>query len=205
MLNTAYKKEVIPQNQKGNYLILPKRVMPAFKDYLEAERPDHLADHFFDDSPVVVQKRQENWKEKYIRQTYVVKKGENLKKIAKDLKCTVHQIIAWNGLRSTELKEGQKLLIYQPKEFKRFKPLEKMEALPIAPPIAIAGRQLQPARETPDPAFQELVYIVQNKGTLERIYRQIPGATLPALIMLNRIPPNHKLKPGNMLKIPRNW
>ena len=205
MLNPAYKKEVIPQNQKGNYLILPKRVMPAFKDYLEAERPDHLADHFFDDSPVVVQKPQENWKEKYIRQTYVVKKGENLKKIAKDLKCTVHQIIAWNGLQSTELKEGQKLLIYQPKEFKRFKPLEKMEALPIAPPIAIAGRQLQPARETPDPAFQELVYIVQNKGTLERIYRQIPGATLPALIMLNRIPPNHKLKPGNMLKIPRNW
>ncbi|MCB0558232.1 MAG: transglycosylase SLT domain-containing protein [Lewinellaceae bacterium] len=204
MLNPAYKKGIIPDNIKGNYLILPKRVMPAFKDYLEALRPDQLSDHFFDDSPVLLQKQQENWKEKYIRQTYVVKKGESLKKIAKNLKCTVHQIIAWNGLPSTDLKEGQKLLIYQPKEFKRFKPLEKMEELPLAPGIALKGRQIQPSRQYPsDAAFNQLIYIVQNKGTLERIYRQIPGASLPGLIGLNGIPPNHKLKPGDVLKVQR--
>lgn len=205
MLNPAYKKGVIPENPQGNFLILPKRVMPAFKDYLEAQRPDHLADHFFDDSPVIVNKQQENWREKYVRQTYVVKKGESLKKIARNLKCTVHQIIAWNGLQSTELKEGQKLVIYQPKEFRRFKPLEKMEALPLAPPITLDGRQLQPAKEYgQDPAFRQLVYIVKDKGTLERLCPQIPGASLPALIGANKIPPNHKLKPGDMLKVPRN-
>lgn len=203
-LNPAYKRGVIPENQQGNFLILPKRVMPAFKDYLAAERPDHLADHYFDGSPVVVQKHLESWKEKYIRQTYVVKKGETLKKIAKNLKCTVHQIIAWNGLQSTDLKEGQKLTIYQPKEFKRFKPLEKMEGLPVAPSIALQGRQLQPTGNYPDAAFRQLVYIVGDRGTLEKIYRKIPGATLPALILLNGIPPNHKLRPGDRLLVPRS-
>ena len=204
MLNPAYKKGIIPDNQTGNYLILPKRVMPAFKDYLEAQRPDQLADHFFDDSPVLVLKQKENWKEKYIRQTYVVKKGESLKKIAKNLKCTVHQIIAWNRVPSTELKEGQKLLIYQPKEFKRFKPLEKMEELPLAPGIRLEERQIHPSRkDAREDAFNQLVYIVQDKGTLERIYRKIPGASLPVLIGLNGIPPNHKLKPGDRLKVQR--
>ncbi|MCB0550941.1 MAG: transglycosylase SLT domain-containing protein [Phaeodactylibacter sp.] len=205
VLNPSFKRSIIPENPDGNYLTLPKRVMPAFKDYIEALRPDHSADHFFDDSPVTVQRQQENWKEKYVRQTYVVKKGETLKKIAKTLKCSVHQIIAWNGLQSSELKEGQKLVIYQPKEFKRFKPLEKMEELPLAATLSLEGKQLQPLEASkPDPAFRQLVYIVQNKGTLERICRQIPGASLPTLIGANQMPPNQKLKPGDLLRVPRN-
>lgn len=203
-LNPAYQQRIIPENPKGNYLILPKRVMPAFKDYLEAQRPDHLADHFFDDSPVVVSQKQENWREKYVRQTYVVKKGESLRKIARNLKCSVHQIIAWNNLQSTELKEGQKLAIYQPKEFRRFKPLEKMEIQLLSPPPPLEGRQLHPLKAyEANPAFGQLIYIVQDKGTLEQIYHRIPGASLPALIGLNRIPPNHKLRPGDMLRYPR--
>lgn len=205
-LNPAYKRSIIPSNTEGNFLILPKRVMPAFKDYLDAQRPDNLSDHFFDNSPVVVQKQQDNWKEKYIRQIYTVKKGENLQKIAKNLKCSIHQILAWNGLQSTDLKEGQKLVIYQPREFKRFKPLEKMEALPAAPSLSLEGLQIQRSRkDAPDAALQQLVYIVRDKGPLERIYRQIPGASLPMLIQLNGMPPNQKLKPGDFLKIPRDW
>ena len=206
VLNPAYKQGIIPTNQEGNYLILPKRVMPALKDYLEAQRPDHLADHYFDNTPVVVQKSKDNWKEKYIRQTYIVKEGETLKKIAGSLKCTVHQIIAWNALQSTELKKGQKLMIYQPKEFRRFKPMEKMAPFAPAPLANLTGLRIEPLEAgSPDPAFQQLVYIVREKGTLEKLYRQIPGATLPRLITLNRIPPNEKLRPGDLLKIPREW
>lgn len=205
-LNPAYKQGVIPENPDGNYLILPKRVMQAFRDYLEAQRPDHLGDHFFDNSPVAVNKDQDNWREKYVRHTYTVKKGDTLEKIAKNQKCTVHQIIAWNGLPSEQLKEGQRLAIYQPREIKRFKPMEKMAELTPAPTLSVEGIQIKPLQEPqPEMDGQQLVYIVRSKGTLEKAYRQIPGASLPALIHINDMPAHQKLRPGDLLRMPKKW
>ncbi len=203
MLNPAYRREIIPANPEGNYLILPKRVMPAFKDYLEAQRPDHLADEFFDDSPVSAAMDLDNNSENYVKRVYTAKEGETLKQIARSLNCSIHQIIAWNGLQSTELKEGQLLTIYQPKKIVRFRPLEKMRELP---PIFTKAPKPGIERITDGRRSLEastLLYVVPEKKTLEDIARDLPGMPLPALIDLNRIPPNRKLHTGHFLKVPR--
>ncbi|MFT5433672.1 MAG: LysM repeat protein [Myxococcota bacterium] len=44
--------------------------------------------------------------------TYVVKRGDNLSKIAKRLDVSVKQIKRWNRLRSNRIRKGQKLTIY---------------------------------------------------------------------------------------------
>jgi LysM repeat protein len=49
---------------------------------------------------------------KEIRKTHTVKQGEHLNTIANRYKCTVSDIMAWNGLKTYKLKTGQKLAIY---------------------------------------------------------------------------------------------
>ncbi len=203
-LNPAYKRGIIPENPAGNYLILPRRVMQAFRDYMETHRPDNPGDEFFNNDPVLVDKLKTGGRDPYIRTTYTVKKGESLQQIASALNCSEHQIVAWNHLPSGEVREGQKLIIFRPREIARFKPLEKMAELPALQPASM----LELSRVAPQTAqnhqFGHLLYIVRKKETLEDISRKSPGQSLPGLIHLNRIPPNEKLKPGRPLKITKN-
>lgn len=203
-LNPAYKRGIIPESPDGHYLILPRRVMQAFRDYLDTNRPDYPGDDFFNDSPVTIEQSKAGNNEKYVRTTYTVKKGESLQQIAEALNCSAHQIIAWNHLEANEAREGQKLIIFRPREIVRFNPLEKMTELPPLP----SSTPLEPASveqtSTGDHDFEHLLYVVQRKETLEDISRAIPGLSLPDLIDLNRIPPNEKLKPGHCIKVPKN-
>lgn len=203
-LNPAYKRGIIPESPEGHYLMLPRRVMQAFRDYLETHRPDEQDDDFFNDSPVVIDQQKASHKDQYIRTTYTVKKGENLQQIATALNCSAHQIIAWNHLPSEEVKEGQKLLIFRPREIARFKPLEKMAELPTLQAAAALGQARLSPQSEQGHHFSHLLYIVDRKETLEDISRNVPGLNLPVLIDLNRIPPNQKLRPGDCLKVPKN-
>ena len=205
-LNPAYLREIIPANTAGNYLILPRRVMQAFKDYLETQRPDNLDENYFDDAPLSVANLRLTDSEKYIRVTHKVKKGETLSQIAKSFHCSSHQIMAWNKLSSPELKEGQQLTLYRPREIMRFNPLKKMEelaALPSSMPALPEARLESAEKDTQVLKFSHMMYIVPKKSTLEDVARRLPGVSLPTLIDLNRIAPNEKLKPGHCLKVPK--
>ncbi len=200
-LNPAYKRDFIPADERGHYLILPKRVMPAVEDYIEAKRPDHLADQFFDDNPVkaLPQATEQN----YNRTSYFVKEGETLPQIARELKCTVHQLQAWNQLQSDSLWAGQELIIYYPKKLRRFQPMEPMELLRPLPALPLNKQRFPLRTQIGIPPSKQLVqyYLVQEKQRLREFSLNRPHFYLPKLLELNQMSADHKLRPGDMLRV----
>ena len=44
---------------------------------------------------------------------HIVKRGDYLGRIARTYKCKVSDIMMWNDLKSTKIREGQRLYIYK--------------------------------------------------------------------------------------------
>lgn len=211
-LNPAYRKGFIPSSVKGNYLTLPKRVMPAFKDFLEAKRPDNLY-HAIEASPVLVERPLLNSDAHYFKAIYVVQKDQTIYNVAKMLKCSVHQLIAWNNLKNSQLKQGQELIIYLPKEIKRlrsYKELIKVNAFDPIPSLKFIQeipRESIYKQEKIDFAqlFKEryLYYEARKKEKLSKIAKRLSGVSLEDLIKLNDLPGDYIVKPGSRIKIKR--
>jgi len=203
LLNPSYKRKIIPENKDGNYVILPSRVMQAFKDYLQAQRPDQMDASFFDDTPVMVEQDKSTPEaEHYLKATYRVGKEETLPGVARFLKCTVHQLIAWNKLKSDSLAENQVLVFYQPKEMKRFPLLEEM-AIPasIAPaPKLQRLESIYPVKEEPHRDY--VIYIATQKELVSELAERLPGVSFPLLLDYNRMPEDQKVEEGQMLRVP---
>jgi membrane-bound lytic murein transglycosylase D len=110
---------------------------------------------------------------------HVVRKGETLKTIAKSYDVSTKQLIAYNHLKSTKLKNGQVLLI-QANESKQVAKTERVKTR-----IAVAK---------PD----KIHYVVRRGDTLAEIARKFDVATNDLQRWNNlrstRITPGHKLK-----------
>jgi membrane-bound lytic murein transglycosylase D len=124
-LNPAYLQGFIPARQKGYYLTLPKRVMPAFKDYIDQKRPDFEARLRVQSTPVYISKPEAEDHKLYEKSFYTVLEGESLESIAEKIGCTVHQLKAWNHLHTSEIKPGRQLSLYSPKKIKRLECIRK--------------------------------------------------------------------------------
>jgi membrane-bound lytic murein transglycosylase D len=124
-LNPAYLQGFIPARQKGYYLTLPKRVMPAFKDYIDQKRPDFEARLRVQSTPVYISKPEAEDHKLYEKSFYTVLEGESLESIAEKIGCTVHQLKAWNHLYTSEIKPGLQLSLYSPKKIKRLECIRK--------------------------------------------------------------------------------
>lgn len=226
-LNPAYKRDLLPNNPGGNYLILPKRVMPAVKDYLAAKRPDYLADAFYRNQPV---KAGPAVPDHYVATVYKVREGETLSTLAKRLNCSVHQLVAWNGLRSDTLAIGQALQVYRPKSFRRFSPMPAMPALALLLPAPSAELEVgsiaehSQARYLPDyyyctvdkqpllpslkPAHlmdafraREWPAALKKRQRLSDFAEQFPNLSAQDLSALNGLDIDAKLEPGQLIKI----
>jgi len=202
MLNPAYKRDLIPADERGHYLILPKRVMPAVEDYLEAQRMDHFSADIFDDEPVEVLKAAP--KEKYERTLYYAKEGETMAEVAQKLKCSVHQLKAWNPAQPDSLSNGQALVVYSPKELRRFQPFKPVSPLKRLPTLQLGGIQtvhsLQTSESTTLGRRLYVFYTVQKRQSLREFALQRSYLFLPDLLNLNPLDPDDKLKPGDAVK-----
>ncbi len=198
-LNPAYKRDLIPADTRGNYLILPKRVMPAIRDYLEAKRPDHLADHFFRDEMVEALPA---GNENYSHSLYFVQEGEQLADIAGRLKCSVHQLQAWNPGRTDSIYAGLELTVYFPKQLRRFQPMKPMKNLSTLPalPLPEATSPLHPL-ESRWPRRIVAYHAINEKQRLQEFSIRRPQYFLPDLLELNELEPEDKLRPGDMIKV----
>ena len=207
LLNPAYLKGIIPENQNGNYVILPSRVMQAFRDYLEAQRPDQLDEKYFDDTPVVV-KDESKGKAKYQKALYIVGDGESLEDVSRRLSCSVHQLIAWNALKTDSISVSQELIYYRAKELVRFNPLKPMEI-----PAAIERLPLQKnglesltastVADKPKRLQDYIIYIAYTREKLSELAARLPGISLPMLMDYNQLPSDYKLRIGDHIMIPR--
>lgn len=176
-LNPSYKLDIIPYIEGKNYTLrLPKSALGTFvnnEDQIYAFAKDEF-----------------NKREKPLPQllnsndqvTYRVKSGDYLGKISEIYGVRVNDIKKWNGLRSNNLKIGQRLVIYPKK------------------PFASALVQTSKTASTKSLSGDIITYVVQNGDSLWSISQKFKGISIQNIKDWNGISGN-KLKPGMKLKI----
>lgn len=107
-LNPQYRHDIIPGNSKEYILRLPYTYTNAFIEH-EDSVYTHKYDEFF--NPTTIKKIQDGGDGERI--VYIVKNGDYLGRIASRNRCTVAQIKRWNGLKSNNIRVGQRLVIYK--------------------------------------------------------------------------------------------
>lgn len=178
LLNPSYKLEAIPYiDGQTNALRLPWDVMGKFVANEEAIYAQVEKELKSKESPLpqLAQQAEEN------RIRYKVRSGDFLGKIAERYGVGVSQIKRWNGLRSNNLRIGQRLTIYPKKNA-----------------TAAVQPKSTPARTAV--ANNSKVHEVQSGDSLWTISRKYPGISIDNLREWNGISGNN-LKPGTKLKL----
>ena len=176
-LNPSYKLDIIPVLDTKTYALrLPLTKIGEFvqnetqiyataKAEFEArEKP--LPQFFEIDSKII----------------YIVKSGDYLGKIARKFRVRVSQIKKWNGLRTNDLKIGQRLTIYS------------------LNPTAYSFNNSRPAPKNTQKNSSKSTYLVKPGDSLWSISNKLTGVSVQNLKEWNDIWDNH-LKPGMTLII----
>lgn len=179
ILNPAYKLNVIPFVKDKNYTLrLPLDAMGKFVNNEEAiyAHVEHQIKSKEKPLPQIVQSENE------IR--YKVKSGDFLGKIAERYGVGVSQIKNWNGLKSNNLRIGQRLTIYPRKNHE------------VAQSSGNTTKNTANTVSSTDPK----VHTVQSGDSLWTISKKYPGITIDNLRDWNGISGND-IKPGTKLKL----
>lgn len=180
MLNPAYKLNIIPKIKGKTYALrLPVTKIGKFVNNEEAiyAYAKKELDSLEKPLPQYVETKNQ------IR--YKVRSGDYLGKIAERYGVGVSQIKRWNGLRSNNLRIGQRLTIF-----------------PRKPYIPKTATPSKPSQKTPSGALAggAKTHTVQEGDSLWTISRKYPGVTIEDLRKWNGLSGNN-LKPGTKLKL----
>jgi membrane-bound lytic murein transglycosylase D len=105
--NPQYKKGIIPASAENPYLLrLPMEFIGTF---LNNETSLYA---YKTQKGIEKEKLLEEIKKVSDRSLHIVRSGENLGLIARKYRVSVNQLMAWNNLRSTMIRPGQKLVVY---------------------------------------------------------------------------------------------
>jgi membrane-bound lytic murein transglycosylase D len=177
-LNPSYKLDIIPVVKGENYTLrLPIDVIGKFVNneaeiYAfvkeELEKREKPLPKFFNAND---------------RIRYKVKSGDYLGKISRLYGVRVSQIKRWNGLRSNNLKIGQRLTIY-----------------PRKPVVATTASSTSKPKPTKPITGNVILYTVQSGDSLWSISQKFSGVSVQNIKDWNGISSNN-LKPGTKLKI----
>lgn len=178
-LNPSYKLDIIPYIEKKDYVLrLPRNVVGNFvthEDKIYAMAKAELA------------KREKPLPQFFTTNAslrYRVKSGDYLGKIARKYGVRVSQIKKWNGLRSNNLKIGQRLTIYPRKPH-------------------VSGSTSTSKTTKPKPISGKVTtYTVKQGDSLWSIAQKFSGVSVQDIKDWNGISGN-KLKVGMKLKIGR--
>jgi len=182
VLNPSYKMNIIPFVKGKDYsLRLPRDVMGKFVNN-EAAIYAHVEKELKSkESPLaaLVKTAEKN------RIRYRVRSGDFLGKIAERYGVRVSQIKNWNGLRSNNLRIGQRLTIYPRGARNVPKASQKTVSKKASTSVASANGK---------------VHVVKSGDSLWTISRKYPGVTIDNLRKWNGISGNN-LKLGTKLKL----
>lgn len=181
-LNPSYKLDVIPYVKGKDYTLrLPMSAIGTFVNNEEAIYA--YAQTEFDKRekplPQLVEEKSKT--------TYVVKSGDYLGRLSRKYGVKVSQIMQWNGLRSQELKIGQRLTLY-PSNY-------------VAPTNATKTASASSKTSITSNMSGDLeTYTVKSGDSLWSISQKFPGVSVQNIKDWNDIS-GSKLKPGMKLKI----
>jgi membrane-bound lytic murein transglycosylase D len=180
-LNPQYKLEIIPVVKNRNYTLrLPKYLTGKFVSnedeiYAYAEEEDAKRE-----------KPLPKYFEASDRIRYRVRSGDYLGKIANRYGVSVNSIKRWNGLKSNNLRVGQRLTIYPRRAVASSAPQTKKP-------------QSTPKKSAPKGDFK--TYVVKKGDSLWLISQKYPQVSVAQLKEWNDIWSTKSLKPGTKLKI----
>ncbi|GGZ89358.1 LysM peptidoglycan-binding domain-containing protein [Algibacter mikhailovii] len=174
-LNPSYKLDIIPYLEEEDYVLrLPINVIGQF--VTNEEKIYAFAKAEFDKR----EKPLPQFTKASDRVRYRVKSGDYLGKISRTYGVRVSDIKRWNGLRSNNLKIGQRLTIYPRKPY-------------VAP---------QNSKKASAVSSQGSMYTVRRGDSLWSISQKFPGVSVQNIKDWNGIS-GSSLKPGMKLKISR--
>ncbi len=179
MLNPAYKLNIIPKIAGKKYALrLPISKIGMFVNNEEAiyAYAKKELDSLEKPLPQLVETKNQ------IR--YKVRSGDYLGKIAERYGVGVSQIKRWNGLRSNNLRIGQRLTIFPRKPYD----------------VKQVAKSTKTKVSTDAAAKVGKVHVVQSGDSLWTISRKYPGISVENLREWNGINGNN-LKPGTKLKL----
>ena len=180
VLNPSYKLNIIPKVKGKKYILrLPRDVMGKFVAN-EAAIYAHVEKELKSkESPLPQLVKAQD------RIRYRVRSGDYLGKIAERYGVGVSQIKRWNGLRSNNLRIGQRLTIFPRR--------------PITQSAAVRSKSSKKAKTTVNLGGSK-VHTVRKGDSLWTISRKYPGVSIENLREWNGISGNN-LKPGTKLKL----
>ena len=182
LLNPQYKLDIIPKVKGKTFVLrLPVKHVGTFVSNEEA---------IYAYAKTELDKREKPLPQlvnSSDRIRYKVKSGDYLGKIAERYGVGVSQIKRWNGLRSNNLRIGQRLTIYPRK------------------PVPVTSNkgaitQSKPAKPVQLPNDPSKIHEVQNGDSLWTISRKYPGISIENLREWNGLRGNN-LQPGTKLRL----
>ncbi|MEK6152855.1 LysM peptidoglycan-binding domain-containing protein [Flavobacteriaceae bacterium 3-367] len=180
VLNPSYKLNIIPYVKGKNYALrLPKEAMGKFVNNETAIYAHVTEELKKKEKPLPQLVKADN------RIRYKVRSGDYLGKIAERYGVGVSQIKRWNGLRSNNLRVGQRLTIFSRR--------------PVATSAAKGSGTKTTSSTASIPAGTK-VHTVKEGDSLWTISRKYPGVSIENLREWNGISGNN-LKPGTKLKL----
>lgn len=112
-LNPIYKKSIVPNIERLNYLKIPTSKVGLFyqlRDSLFTETNSDSARHY----PLDKLKSKSSTSSGFVNIVYTVRSGDVLIRIADLYDCSVSQIRRWNNIRGDYLRINQRLIIKKP-------------------------------------------------------------------------------------------
>jgi membrane-bound lytic murein transglycosylase D len=177
-LNPSYKLDIIPYiEDEKYYLRLPRENVGTF--VTNEEKIYELA-------KAELEKREKQlpkYLEADAKITYRVKSGDYLGKIARRYGVRVSQIKSWNGLRSNNLRIGQRLSIF-----------------PRKPNVSNASSSIKKSTSKKNSDPNRTTYKVKQGDSLWSISQKFPGVSIQNIRDWNDIS-GSKLKPGMVLVV----
>lgn len=178
-LNPQYRHEIIPGGRE--YILrIPYAYTNAFIEH-EDSLYKHKVDEYF--NPVAIKKIKDGADGERI--VYKVKSGDTLGKIAGRYRCTVAQIKRWNDLKSTNIRIGQRLVIYR--------------GGTSSSSSAVTSSSSSSSQSTSGASSGAATYTVRSGDTLSGIAAR-HGVSVADLKSWNRLTSNN-IKAGQKLKV----
>lgn len=134
-LNPGFKRDYVPPSTDGHFVVVPKRVMPAFIRYLNSvssarsyklESPEEYTSPELGDG-------------RYWQSSVNIREGLSVQEYAKRVGMCAEHIKSWNDLTTNYLTAGQKLKLFRPVY------VQKHAAIRIEAPDAPGKPKVQPA------------------------------------------------------------
>jgi membrane-bound lytic murein transglycosylase D len=181
-LNPAYKLEIIPRPKDRMYsLVLPVEYVGIFVQNEEAIYAYAATEEAKREKPLP------QYAEINQRLRYRVRRGDYLGKIARKFGVSVASIKRWNHLRSSRIREGQRLTIY-PRKYNFTKTQKTTKPATVV------------KQKKPLPEGKVITHVVKQGDSLWTISRQYPGVSVKDLREWNGIW-GDKLHPGTVIKL----